>query len=237
MLSKKFKKTCCFGFIPKEFTMFRDYEIFGPEMWKYEVLSKVKLWYGTPKSGDDSIKNKLVLGIQCVYIDNLTGNKTTTEQHCGDLSKDDIEIKELELKEDDFINKFFLDFDGGITHIKIMTKKGESLEVGTENEETKKTTDINMEKEPHMVQTFFGYFNNYGLRALGCKYISKKDFRIINLMGIFRLRHLFKIDEEAKKKWENKEELNNLNLKMRAVAKLCLLSDKTFSNVIPFCGD
>ena len=237
MLSKRFKATCCFGFIPKEFTMFRDYEIFGPEMWKYEVLSKVKLWYGTPKSGDDSVKNKLVLGIQSVYIDYLTGNKTTTEQHCGDLSKDDVEIKELELKEDDYINKLFLDFDGGITHIKILTKNGQSLEVGVENEETKKTVDINVEKEPHMVQTFFGYFNNYGLRALGCKYISKKDFRIINLMGIFRLRHLFKINEEEKKKWENKEELNKLNLKMRTVAKLCLLPDKSFLDVIPFCGE
>ena len=237
MLSKRFKATCCFGFIPKEFTMFRDYEIFGPEMWKYEVLSKVKFWYGTPKSGDDSVKNKLVLGIQSVYIDYLTGNKTTTEQHCGDLSKDDVEIKELELKEDDYINKLFLDFDGGITHIKILTKNGQSLEVGVENEETKKTVDINVEKEPHMVQTFFGYFNNYGLRALGCKYISKKDFRIINLMGIFRLRHLFKINEEEKKKWENKEELNKLNLKMRTVAKLCLLPDKSFLDVIPFCGE
>ena len=236
MLANRFKTTCCFGFIPKDNTMFRDYELFGSEMWKYEILNKIKIWYGTPKSGDDNIKNKLVLGIQCVYTDTITGNKTTTEQHIGDLSKEDFEIKELELKEDDYINKCYLDFEGGITHLKFLTKKGETFEVGVENDETKKTVDINLEKEPHMIHSFFGYFNTYGLRALGFKYISKKNFILINLMGILRLRHIFLINEEEKNKWTNPEELNKLNLKMKAVAKLCLLPDKTFSGVLMFCG-
>ena len=193
MIAKRFKVTPCYGFIPRDNTMFRDHELFGTEMWKYEILSKIKLWYGTAKSGDDNVKNKLVLGIQCVYVNSISGNKTTTEQHCGDLSKDDIEIKELEIKENDYINKVNLDFEGGITHLKFMTKNGDSVEVGVEKDDTKKTVDINLEKTPHMVQSFFGYYNTYGLRALGFKYISKKDFILINLMGIFRLRHLFQI--------------------------------------------
>ena len=200
MIAKRFKVTPCYGFIPRDNTMFRDHELFGTEMWKYEILSKIKLWYGTAKSGDDNVKNKLVLGIQCVYVNSISGNKTTTEQHCGDLSKDDIEIKELEIKENDYINKVNLDFEGGITHLKFMTKNGDSVEVGVEKDDTKKTVDINLEKTPHMVQSFFGYYNTYGLRALGFKYISKKDFILINLMGIFRLRHLFQISEETKKK-------------------------------------
>ena len=163
-------------------------------------------------------------------------NKTTTEQHCGDLSKEDVETKELELKDNDYIKNVYLDFEGGVTHLKFVSKNGESIEVGVENDDTKKTIDINLEKTPHMLQTFFGYFNPYGLRALGFKYISKRDFILINLMGIFRLRHIFKINEEEKQKWDNPEELNKLDLKMKAVAKLCLLPDKTFSSVLQFCG-
>lgn len=200
------------------------------------ILHKVKLWYGTPKPGEDNIKDKLILGIQCVYVDTVSGNKTTSEQHCGDITKEDVEVKELELKEGDYINKLYLDFDGGITHLKFLTNKGQCLELGEEKEDTKKTVEINTEKDPHMVQTFFGYYNTYGLRALGCKYISKKNFILINLMGILRLRHVFNTNEEEKKKWQNPEELNKLNYKMRTVAKLCALPDKTFSGVLEFCA-
>ena len=49
-----------------------------------------------------------------------------------------------------------------------------------------------------MIQCFFGYYNIYGLRALGCKYISKKNFMLISLMGILRLRHVFKTNEEER---------------------------------------
>ena len=64
MIAKRFKTTPCYGFVPKENTMFRDSELFGTEMWKYQILKKVKLWYGTAKSGDDYVKNKIVLGIR-----------------------------------------------------------------------------------------------------------------------------------------------------------------------------
>ena len=233
---KRYNTTPCYGFVPKEKTHFRDHELFNGDMWTYEILHKIKLWYGTPKQGDDNVKDKVILGIQCVYVDIVSGNKTTSEQHCGDLSKDDVETKELELKDNDYINKLYLDFDGAITHIKLVTFKGNVLEFGEEKEDTKKTVEINTEKDPHMVQTFFGYFNNYGLRALGCKYISKRNFILINLMGILRLRHIFLIDEEEKKKWLDPEVLKNLNIKMRTVAKLCALPDKTFSGVLEFCA-
>ena len=44
------------------------------------------------------------------------------------------------------------------------------------------------------------------------------------------------ICEEERKKWENPEEIQKLNIKMQAVAKLCALPDKTFSGVIQFCS-
>ena len=235
-MKDRFKPTSCYGLIPFDKIQFRDSDLFEMEMWTYEMLTKIKLWYGTPKSGDNDLKNKIVLGIQCTYKNTLTGKITVTEPHCGDLSKNDIEVKELELKDNDYFNKFYIDADMAVYHVKLITKNEESIEVGTENEEYKKTVLLNLDKEPNMIQSFFGYYNIYGLRSLGCEYISKKDFILISLMGIFRLRHLFKKNEEQRQKWENPEELNKLNDKMKAIARLCLLPDKTFSSVIQFYG-
>jgi len=236
MMKDRYIPTPCFGYVPQDKIQFKDADLFGPEMWKYEIPSKIKLWYGTPKSGDENIKDKIVLGIQCEYTDTMSGKKTKTEQHCGDISREDVEIKELELKDNDYFTKFYIDIDKAVTHIKLETKNNEVIEIGTEKDEFKRTVELNSLKEPQMIQCFFGYYNIYGLRALGCKYISKKNFMLISLMGILRLRHVFKTNEEERKKWENPEELNKLNKKMQAVARLCALPDKTFSNVIQFCS-
>ena len=233
-MKDRFKQTPCFGLIPYDKTQFRDSDLFENEMWTYELLTKIKLWYGTPKSGDSDLKTKIVLGIQCTYNTTLTGKNKVTDPHCGDITKDDIEVKELELKENDFFNKFYVDIDMAITHIKLETKNGENIEIGEEKEDLKRTVEFNTFKEMYLVQSFFGYYNIYGLRALGCKFISKKNFMLISLMGILRLRHLFKINEEEKEKWQNPEELKKLNYKMQAVAKLCALPDKTFSGVIKY---
>ena len=235
MLQDKYGNTPVYGYVPREKTRFCDKDLFGDELWKYVILKKIKLWYGTPKSGDDDLKEKSVLGIQCIYQDLVSGEKTTTEQHCGDLSNDDIEVKELELKENDFFTKFNVDFEKTITHLKFTTKQGESIEVGKEKEETKKTVEFNQMKDV-MIHSFIGYYDIYGLRALGCKYILKKDFILINLMGVLRLRHVFKIDENERKKWENPQELAKLPLDMKAIAKLCSLPDAQFASVMKFCA-
>ena len=63
-------------------------------------MTKIRLWYGPPKLGDTKIKEKF-LGIQCEYLNKITGNLITSEKHCTELSGDDIEIKELEVKNND----------------------------------------------------------------------------------------------------------------------------------------
>ncbi len=236
MLSDKYKSTPVYGYIPKEKIRFCDKDLFGDDLWKYVILKKIKLWYGTPKSGDDNLKYKIIVGIQCVYQNTVSGIKTTTDQHCGDISADDIEIKEHELKENDYYTKFYIDMENAITHLKFVTKTGEILELGKEKDHTKRTVEFNDDKEPNMIHSFVGIYNSFGLRALGCKFILKKDFFLINLIGILRLRHLFKTNEKEKKKWENIEELNKLSFEMKAIAKLCLLPDATFTVVMRYCA-
>ena len=235
MLEEKYPTTPVFGYIPKEKSRFCDKDLFGDDLWKYVILRKIKLWYGSPKAGDENIKEKTLLGIQCIYQDLVTGAKTTTEQHCGDLSSDDIETKELELKENDYFTKMNLDFDFSVTHLKFTTKNGEVLEFGKEKEETKRTVELNDVKDA-MIHSFTGYYNSYGLRALGCRYIQKKDFILIHLMGVLRLRHIFKINEKEKQKWEKPEELAQISPDMRVIAKLCGLPDAQFASVMKFCA-
>lgn len=235
MIEKKYDSTPVYGYIPKEKTRFCDTDLFGEELWKYAVLKKIKVWYGSPKKTDENIKEKCPLGIQCVYQDIVSGVKKTSEQHCGDLSSNDIETKEIELKEGDYFTKFNIGFDITINHLKFTTKKGEVLEFGQVKEEYEKTIPFNEEKNPHMIQCFVGYYNSSGLRALGCRHISKKDFVFINLMGILRFRHVLKINNDEKEKWSKKESIEQLNFEMKAIAKLCLLPDAQFASVMRFC--
>ena len=233
MLEERYDSTVLFGYIPSKKRRFRDQDLFDDDLCKYVILKKIKIWYGSPKPGDENVKDKCVLGIQCAYIDLLTGNETITEPHCADLCGDDIEIKELELGKNDYFNKFYIDFGYVITHLKFETKKGESIEVGKEKEETKKYICLN-DIDDAMIHSFVVVYDAYGLRALGCKYIKEKDFKLINLIGILRLRHLFKNNDKVSKKWEDPKELLKLSLEMKAIAKLCNLPEEEYISVMKF---
>lgn len=234
-LNKKFRSTVMYGIIPKVHTKFRDTDIFGPENWKYAQLKKIILWYGTPNKALENITEKSVLGIQCEYYDPVSGSRKISKPHCGELTSSDIEIRKLELKEGDIFTKFFIGFENSITHMKFVSLRGEVLEIGKEKEELSKTVLFNNQKEPHMIQCFAGCFNSSGLKSIGMKYIKKKDYMYISLIGIFRLRHLFKVNREEKEKWNDKNNLDKLNKGMKAVAKVCLLPDMQFSVVIKYC--
>ena len=163
----------------------------------------------------------------------ITGNTIITEKSCGELNVDDIEIKELELKNYDYFNKFNIDYDDTITHIKFSTKQGESIEVGKETEFTKKTVYMN-EIDDVMIHSFVGCYNTYGLRALGCKYIQRKDSFLFIFIDILRVKHLFIINDEERKKWEDPKELSKLSIEMKAIAKICNLPDENFISILRF---
>ena len=225
-LSWQFKNTPILGYIPGNRTRFCHKDLFYDDLWKYAILKKIRLWYGTPKSGDENVQYKIILGIQCVYQDTITGNNIPTECHCGDLSNNDVEVKEIEFKENDYLTNFNIDFKYAVTHLKFTTRSGNLFELGEESEFTKRP--IECDEEPYMIHSFIGVFDIYGLRALGCKYICRKDYALIHYMGILMLRHAFKIDEKERKKWENPETLNQLPLEMKTIAKLCSLPDDLF---------
>lgn len=223
-----FRTTPIYGFIPREKVRFYDADLFGDINSNYIVLKKIKLWYGTPMTNEreERLNQKMILGIQCLYYDYFNGEYILTEPHCGDLNVEDVESKELELKENDYFTKFYIGFNFSITHIKFITKSGMIIEFGEENEEYERPVSLNLEEEPQIIYSFSGYYNKYGLYALGCRYISRRDFKKLRMIGILLLRHFFEKNESEKKRWSNEEELNRLPLEMKAIANLCLLDDK-----------
>ena len=234
IIESKYCTTPIYGIISKDAKKFNDCDLFKGELWKYAVLKKIKIWWGTPKKEENIPSIKTLIGIQCKYKNIMTGEEIESEVHCGKIESNDIAVQEISLKENDYFNQFHIGFDNFISYIKIMTKNEEVIEFGKPIKEEIKKVKLNMEKEPNMVQCFVGYYNENRVTALGCKYIKKKDFIFLNLMDILRLRHFFKNNENEKAKWENNNLLDQHKLFIKAVAKLCLLPDGLFNIILTY---
>ena len=215
------------GYYHSDCTKFVDKDIFESKYQNYIRLTKVKIWYEMKYNND-------ILGIQCEYHNSITGEKKETQMNCGKLDSSDIIVKDIELNEGDYITKFYLCYDNIISYIKFITKKEIIFEVGKYNKNCEKTINFNSDEYPHMIQSFHGYYDNYGLRALGCIHIKRKNYFFLNLIDIFRFRHILKNNENEKKKW-TEEIINKLNYLEKAFIKVCLLPDSQFSIVIKYC--
>ena len=236
-MDKFFEKIPFLGFYNSKCKKFVDIDIFESQYQKYIRLSKVKIWYGT--SGEDpnykeNISGQYILGIQCDYQNPITGEKKQTKMNCGKLTSNDIITKEIELTEGDYICKFYLCYNDIISYIKFETKKGKYLEVGKYDKDCEKTILFNTDKVAHMIQSFHGYFNDYGLRSLGCVHLKRQNYFFLNLIDVFRYRYLIKNNQEERDKW-TPEKIQALNDNQKAFINLCLLPDSRFYCVIKFC--
>ena len=82
-IEKKYNVTPMYGVIKlKERTRFNDCELFKEELWKYAILKKIKLWWGSPQQKEIS-KTKTLLGIQCLYKNIITGEEKLSLVHSG----------------------------------------------------------------------------------------------------------------------------------------------------------
>ena len=53
-------------------------------------------------------------------------------------------------------------------------------------------------------------------------------------MNILRLRHFFNTNKEEKNKWMDNNNLKNLELTTRTIAKICLLPNSQFFGIIKY---
>ena len=236
IIQSKYNTTPIYGIIAKKHMRFDDCDLFKADLWVYGILKSISVWWGTPSKSGRGGKCRTLLGIQCRYKNMMTGEEIESQKHCGPIDSSDIFVKIIELKPGDFFNQFHIGFDNNISFIKFCTKNGEKIEFGEPIKDDLKQVPLNFDKEPNMLQCFVGYFDGCQITALGCKYISKKNYIFINIMNILRLRHFFKVNEKEKNKWSDTKLLNSCSLIVKTLAKVCLLPDSLFFCIIKYCG-
>ena len=231
-----FESTPFLGYYDKTCTKFKDIELFDKSHRNYIRLKKVKIWYGDfgQSDYDDEIYEKNIIGIQCEYLDSISGETKSTDMYCGKISGEDINTKVLDLSNSDYITKFIICFNKIITYIKFQTKNNQIFEVGKFNKDLTKTLKFNLENNTHMIVSFFGYFNNVGLRALGCNYIKRANFIMFFFVDYFRYRRLLKLKDEEMEKW-TEEKIKTLTFYEQAFIRICLLPNSLFYKIISYC--
>ena len=219
-----FESTPFLGFYDKTCKKFKDIELFDKAHRNYIKLRKVKLWH----------ENNEIKGIQCEYLDSISGETKSTDMYCGKISSENINTKVLDLTNNDYITKFIICYNKIITHVKFQTKFNQDFEVGKFNKDLSKTLKFNSENNTHMIMSFYGYYDDVGLRALGCNYIRRANFIMFFFVDYFRYRHILKLKNEEMEKW-TEEKVKGLTYYEQAFIRICLLPNSLFYNIISYC--
>ena len=170
------------------------------------------------------------LAIQVKYINYITGKKEETRIQGAKIEGVDVEVKELEVNEGDYLSKFNIGFEDYINHIKFTTKKEKSIEFGNIIEANERLSVKDINDGNNIILNIRGFFSSNGVRALGCDYMSFNNFCFIRLVDIFRLKS--KIEKEGAEKYT--KDMSKLNDAMKCVLKLCLLPKNQFFCIIKY---
>ena len=230
-MNKNLKTTCLYGIIkPNSEKKHRmdDSRLFEKDMQYAVLLKKVKVFFGNNNKG-----NKTLLGLQNSYINYIDGKRIDKEYEGGEKIGENIEIKELNMEENEYIKNFEMQFNDYITYIKIITSKEKSIEFGERPE--KLVTILNFEGE-NMIQFFWGDYDDEGISAIGFKYTNRKNFIFGTILPILKLRYKFIHDNKFKNRInKEKEDLLKDNESMEYLYRACLLPDTCFSRIIKYC--
>ena len=230
MLAAKTKSSYIFGFIEKDGPdreSLSGKELYPDFLYPSTTIKYLKMWFGSPASKADI---KSLLGIQVKYINYITGERKQTNYQGAPIEGIDVEVKELDIKEGDYLSKINIGFDDYITHIKFTTKKGESLEFGVITDNEKQTVN-EINGDNNIILNIKGYYSKNGIRAIGVGYISFKDFCFIRWIDLLRLR--FKLKNENYRNKMNKE-YPNLNNGMKCIYRTCTIPSAVFAKILSY---
>jgi hypothetical protein len=233
MLMEKIKFTYIFGFIEKDGPgkekLKTSKELFEEKLFPFTTIKSIKVWFG---SLQEKINFESLLGMEIVYLNYITGEKKNTKYMGVPIETQNVQVKELNIKEGEYLSKMNLGFVDYITYLKFTTNKGEYIEFGTKDNNEKNLSVVNSEN--NIILNLKGYTSPSGIRCLGCDYISYQDFFFNRSIDIFRLRTRLIRDEKYKKQYEDKNELSKLDNEMKLVLKVCQSPKNLFWNVIKY---
>ena len=232
MSTNDIDSTYIFGFYEmdnKDTKSLKGYDLFPENIRNFTAIRSIKIWFGNPPEEQEI---KALLGIQIMYLNYFTGERKLTDYQGTTLLGDNVETKELNIKDDDYLSKFYIGFNQFITHIKFETKKGDFIELGTYDEIYEKNSVNEVNEKKNIIINIRGYLSQKGIRRLGVDFMSYRKFFYNRLIDLFRLRHL--INHKDKDKYKNPEEVNKLNYEMKCALMLCQLPDTHFFSVIKY---
>ena len=226
-MKKKLKTMTLFGVIKPDTDKkhrFDESDLFPKEIQYAILLKTLKIYFGNNNKG-----NATLLGFEASYINYINGQRIEGKYQGAAKTEENIDVKELVMKENEYINNLELDFDNFISYFKLMTSKGNELEFGVRPEKVK--TLINYEGD-NMIQFLWGYYDDEGINAISFKYIPRNIFIFGSIIPILWLRYRINDNTEFKKKYEkNYKELIN-DTSMIYLYRACLLPEAIFSRII-----
>ena len=220
------KYSFSYGGITPESVFWDDYEEMGEgNLLKHKII-KVKIYTGTYS------EKQVIFGLGCVFKDLFTGEIKEEKVHKG--TEPFVDVKEYDIKGEEYLTDFYIRIPIDAEYITQLgfgtNKKNPCLLIGTEEGENR---SIELNGGDSIIVGTFGCTNKK-LDAMGCLYISKKEYIKRRLFGIFMLRYKIKKDGNFKKTWD--EQCNTLPLEFQFLWRTANLSDdKAFSQIIRYC--
>ena len=192
------------------------------EIFKSKILN-IKLYH----------ENECIIGISFTYK-NLISRKIKVIEHLDkEVNKEMIEMKELKLDDDEYISKFYANYDDKIeSFLKIGfgTNKMRQILVGKEGD-----SDVyfNSQDDKNIIVGSFGFLNRK-IKAIGCLYYKKSILLKYNLFKFLELRNKMKKDKEFKIKMD--KEIENLDIAYQCIWRTVNLPNTPFASVLQFCN-
>ena len=213
-----------YGGIDQESKHWDDFEEMGEdELLKHKIV-KITIF-----TGDYSGK-KAIFGVDITYKNLSTGEIKKTQEHRG--SEQFLDSKELDIGVGEYLIDFHIRFTNDaeyISQLGFTTNKNQSILEGSEEGEDK---TIESNGGENIILGTFGCVNKK-LDAMGCLYISKKEYFKKKLFRFFMFRNLVKTNENFKKKWN--EKFNELPNDFKYLWRAVNLPDAPFAIIIKYC--
>ena len=213
-----------FGLINIDSNLWDDNEFMGEkELLKYKIV-KIKIYTG-------SYSNKQVIfGLSYVFRNLDTHENINEQEHKP--SEEFIDVKEFEIKNQEFLTDFHIRFPNGgdyITQLGFETNKKRKFYVGTLEGEDKK---IETNGGDNIIIGTFGRIKRK-LDALGVLTITKLEYFKRRSFSFFILRYKIKKDDNFKKQWDEKHK--DLPIEYKYIWKVANLPDLPFAQIIKYC--
>ena len=174
-------------------------------------------------------KQNNIVGIEYT-LRNLFNGKDVVMSHKASNEFDD--HISLDIKNDEYLNEIKVRFPNNvkyITQMSFITNKHNNITAGEEEGELR---TLLLKYENSIILGMQGYISD-NLTCLGCSYTSFNSFASSILFKFFLLRHLIKIDQEFKKKWDDKYDELTPDFKM--IWKTVNLPENCFYKIVRAC--